>query len=102
MVKLVYNYYKDTHQVNIPFSLLIGAIGGLVEKDFWQAFLATFSFSLLTGGLLLSLYLHQLRYKEQYYFYYNRGLSKIHLAVACLVINAGIVVVAKLVKHSLA
>lgn len=100
MFKLLYHYYKDTHQVNIPFSLLMGVSGAFLGKSFWPAFVSTFSLSLLTGGLLLSLYFYQLQYKEQYYFYHNRGLSKIHLILACLIVDAGIVFAAKMASNA--
>ena len=100
MVKLLCHYYKVTHQVNIPFSLLIGLTGAFVGKSFWKAFVSTFSLSLLTGGLLLSLYVYHLQYKEHYYFYFNRGLSRSHLILACFVVDVCIVIIAKFASNS--
>jgi hypothetical protein len=95
MIKLLLNYYKDTHLINIPFSLLLGFISAFTGENFWSTFVFTFSLSLLTGGLFLSVYFYHLRYKEQYYFYYNRGLTNLHLILACFLINVVIVMFAK-------
>lgn len=91
MLKLLWLYYKDLVRFNLSFSIIAGFIGMFVS-----GFLNAFCFSFLTGGFLLSVYFYNLRYPSQYYFYYNRGFTKIHLWGGCYIINICIVLILKL------
>lgn len=83
---MVFNYYKDIHAFNIPFSILSGILGIVVMEGDPSKFFLYFFLALLTGGFVLSLYYYQLRYASQYYFYHNRGFSKRKL----ILISSGI------------
>lgn len=91
MLKLLWLYYKDLIRFNIPFSIIVGLVGMFVS-----GFLNAFCFSFLTGGFLLSIYFYNLRYSSQYYFYYNKGLTKIHLWSGCCMINVVVVFILNL------
>jgi hypothetical protein len=78
-MRMLFNYYKDIHVFNIPFSLLMSMIGILILGGGINRFFLYFFLTLLTGGFALSLYYYQSRYASQYYFYYNRGFSKLKL-----------------------
>lgn len=75
-MKALFHYYKEIQYFNIPFSLFLGLFGMFVYEDMLQGFIATFFLSLFTGGYFLSLFFYELMYKDQYYFYYNKGYSK--------------------------
>ena len=86
MIKLLWLYYKDLIRFNIPFSAMTGFIG-----MFASGFFDAFCFSFLSGGFLLSVYYYNLRYSSQYYFYHNKGLTKIHLWGGSFMINSSVV-----------
>ena len=68
-MRIVFNYYRILLSANIPFSFVFGYIYGVA------AFLMCFC----TFGLLLSAFFFELYYKQRYYFYYNKGFSKLKL-----------------------
>ena len=76
-MRIAFNYYRTIQQVNIPFSFVFGFLYGI------DAFLICFC----TLGLLLSAFYFELYYKQQYYFYYNRGFSKVKLIVLSFLAN---------------
>ncbi len=82
MLKLLWLYCKDLIWFNVPFSLMAGLVG-----MFGNGFFNAFCFSFLTGGFLLSIYFYNIRHSSKYYFYYNKGLTKIHLWIGCFMIN---------------
>ena len=41
----------------------------------------------MTGGSLISIFYKEISRKNEYYFYYNRGISKIKLIVVSLILN---------------
>jgi|SRR5690554_4631001 len=84
--KAVLLYYRDPCMINIPFSLLMGVLAG-------REFLTGFGISLSTGGMLLAVYFYETNYKENYYFYFNKGLSKPKLWAACSLLNILIMLV---------
>lgn len=85
-VRIVLNYYKDIQVVNIPISLAAGLVGS-VEGMFLKSFVISF----LTAGFLAGVYFFNSTKKAQYYFYYNKGLSKTKLILYTYLINVLIV-----------
>jgi len=73
------HYFRSTQRFNILFSVVTGVFAYVGAERSILAFLNTFWCSLFTGGFLLSLFFYELRYKRQYYFYYNKGYSKLRL-----------------------
>ncbi|RAI94936.1 hypothetical protein [Algoriphagus yeomjeoni] len=88
-MRSLFLYYKQINSFNIPFSLSI-ALLVLSERGSFSVF---FFLPLLTVGFLLSLYLYQVRYANQYFFYYNLGLDKLKLIGFTFGINASIALV---------
>ncbi|QHT66106.1 hypothetical protein GXP67_05195 [Rhodocytophaga rosea] len=86
-MRMFIHYYKDIHVFNFPFSGLISLIGILLWGGDINRFFLYFFLTLLTGGFALSLYYYQSRYASQYYFYYNRGFSKLKLILISVAIN---------------
>ena len=65
---MILKYYVDVTKFNLFFSIIVGIIypfGGFVIFG--------------TIGNLIGIFCYEIFLKEQYYFYYNRGLSKIRL-----------------------
>jgi hypothetical protein len=65
-MRIVFNYYKTIQTINAPFSFIFGFLLGI------NAFLICFC----TFGLFLSVFYFELFYKQQYYFYFNKGFSR--------------------------
>ncbi len=76
-------YYKKSQTLNIVFSLLTAAVVGGIGYNY----LLSFWISTMTGGYLLSVYLYELRYKQQYYFYFNKGFSRRELLLCTYILN---------------
>jgi hypothetical protein len=81
-MKMLLNYYKDIQLINLPLSLVAGLLAS-IEDSFLRVFIITF----LSGGFLISIYFFEQRCAEQYFFYYNKGLSKTRLLLSTYVIN---------------
>ena len=90
-------YYQELHVINVPFSILLGFLGFQISGGF----LVSFGLSLLTGGFLLSLYFYEKRYKTNYYFYFNKGLSRLNLILSAYSINVLLLLILLLVKNFL-
>jgi len=91
-LRLHFLYYRNLMSFNLPFSLLIALSSLAFSQNKLIGFINGFSFSLLTGSFILSLYFYEQRYKNQYYFYHNMGISKIGLIVGHFMLNAALVV----------
>ncbi len=78
MYRAVYKYYYDVTRFNLAFSILIGALRGVLSGVIMLG----------TLGMVIGLLCYQYFQKDQYYFYYNLGLSKPKLITITWVINA--------------
>lgn len=97
-LKLLFHYYRSIHSFNLPFSLLTGVLTLAVSQHKVAGMINGFSLCLVTGGFALALYLYEQRYSQQYYFYHNLGLSRLHLAAGALSINLLLVFLLFLLK----
>ena len=97
-LKLLLHYYKSLLRFNLPFSLLASLTGFMFPNQVLPGMLNGFSLSLLTGGFILALYLFEQRYSNQYYFYYNKSLSKIYLITAAYSMNVLLVLLLFVLK----
>ena len=74
---MIFRYYFDVTKYNLFFSIIVGLIspfGGFM----------TFG----TIGNLVGIFCYNMFHKEQYYFYYNRGLNKKRLYSTLFKINS--------------
>ncbi len=65
-------------------NLVISLLFSLVDINL---FFMTLGLSIITIGFLFSIYYNELTHKNEYYFYYNRGISKVKLIVFAEFIN---------------
>ena len=100
-MKMLFHYYRSIHSFNIPFSLLAGLLG-LMGHDKLGGFLKAFMLSLFTGGFALSVFFFGLAYENRYYFYYNKGFSKVQLIGGAYLLNVAAVAVYWLIKFLVA
>ena len=105
-LKLLYAFYKSTLTINLSASFLLTiltlavsisenwgtGLGGLLV-NFVQSFLLVF----LTAGFLISIIYKELTYKEEYYFYYNRGVGRVKLFLFCVALNLLFYILARLI-----
>jgi hypothetical protein len=78
MTQAVLKYYYDLTKYNVVFSLLIGFVTH-------HAFVGILTFG--TFGILVGLMCFKRFQNNQYYFYYNLGISKVKLISITCVIN---------------
>ena len=81
MIKLIFHFYKDQILLNALASICLGFLTYPVFKEYG------FPISFMSGGFILSIGYYEIAKQKQYYFYYNRGLSKIHLYLSSLLMN---------------
>lgn len=98
-MKLLLHYHKSLSSFNIPFSLFAGGFGYAMNGNTFSGYMTGFLLSLLSGGFLLSVFFYELRYASRYYFYYNKGYSKIQLAGFSYLLNVGLWGVYQVVKY---
>jgi len=79
MLRLYLAFYKSTVILNLCVSLAIAFITG--------QFFVFFAISFATFGLLAVFLFQEIVRPLEYYFYYNRGISKIKLIIFCLLVN---------------
>lgn len=65
---MIFKYYIDVTKFNFLFSIVVGVI---------SPFGGFMSFG--TVGNLIGILCYNMFYKEQYYFYFNRGINKFRL-----------------------
>jgi hypothetical protein len=82
MIQARLKYYYDLTLYNLGFSILIGLIIGE------NAGIISFG----TFGMLVGLMMYRYFQSNQYYFYYNLGLSKKALITTTWIINSTIAV----------
>lgn len=80
MIRLLFTFYRSTLSLNWGFSL---ACAILVFVQFPKVL----PISLMTAGSLLSFYYKNLSRKGDYFFYYNRGISKTQLFFFTILMN---------------
>jgi len=89
MVKLTlyWEYFKSTLVLNLSSSVLLAFIvyGALLNpSDTPPQFHVVYIHCCMFGGPLLCLFYKELSRNNEYYFYYNRGISKLSLFISTL------------------
>ena len=85
MTRLLLPYNKTILKLNIIFSLVLTFLSSLLflskKSSHSPIFLiiAFYAFWIISGGFFLSAYYFEITRKNEYYFYYNLGISKIKL-----------------------
>lgn len=78
---MIFKYYIDVTKFNLCFSIIVGMI---------SPFAGFMTFG--TIGNLIGILCYNMFYKEQYYFYYNRGINKRRLYSALFMVNSPIAI----------
>jgi hypothetical protein len=96
-LKLLLLFYKSTLLFNIACGVILGAIN-------FQLFFVAFGFGFLSAGTVISLLYKEISKQHEYYFYYNKGISKQTLILTCaianLVIGILLIIIGSYAKHS--
>ncbi len=79
-LKICLVFYKVLLLINLGFSTAISVI-------IFPIFLQIFPLAFLTGGIVIGILYIELSKNNQYYFFYNLGLSKKSLISFSVVIN---------------
>lgn len=80
MVRLLFTFYRSTLALNWGFSLACSIVVFIQLPK-------VLPISLMTSGSLLSFYYKSLSRKGDYFFFYNRGISKTQLLTFTLMMN---------------
>jgi len=79
-LKLLLVFYKSTLLFSIACGVMLGAIN-------FNDFFAAFGFSFLSAGTVISLLYKEMSKQHEYYFYYNKGISKQTIILTCILTN---------------
>jgi len=79
-LKLYWAFFKSTFTISFVFSFILALI-------IYPLFFNVFPIALMTGGPIISLFYKELFRRNEYYFFYNRGISKINLLATSLVFH---------------
>ncbi len=82
-LRLLVVFYKSTLTLSIGISALMAAFSVFNIAGM----LLLFGFCFLSGGTVVTLLYKELSKKHEYYFYYNKGISKWALAFTCITGN---------------
>jgi hypothetical protein len=78
-LRLFGNFYKRLLVVNVLISLILALLS--------SNFLLTLGLSFMSAGFLMSLLYQEQTHKTEYYFYYNKGISKLRLILVSGLLN---------------
>jgi hypothetical protein len=89
-VKLFWEFYKSTLSMNLFSSvfllfILFGAMQMVMKTS--TPLILVYIHCCMFGGPFISFFYKELSRKKEYYFYYNRGITKVNLLVTTLLIN---------------
>ena len=82
--RMFFAFYTSTVIICYAVSCTVALVALFLVR---APFFVTFSISIATVGLFMSLLYKEISHPEQYYFYYNRGISKMRLYAFCGIIN---------------
>ncbi|QQS52641.1 MAG: hypothetical protein IPM71_07880 [Bacteroidota bacterium] len=69
-------------------ALILSSLVGFIEFSIITEFpFKTFGYSYMIFGLLFHYFIYEIRNYNEYYFYYNLGLSRLSLWISSLVLN---------------
>ncbi len=77
MGNVILKYYYDVTRYNLAFSILIGLLRGVVPGVV----------SIGTFGMIVGLICFRYYQKNQYYFYYNLGFTRLRLIATTWALN---------------
>ena len=80
---LYWAFYKSTITLNISVSFAIAVTCMIFGGNFFVVFAGSF----MSVGALVAFLYKEIFSPFEYYFYYNRGISKIKLIIFCLLFN---------------
>ena len=92
-----FRYFLDLAKYNILFSSLGGWFGVSIGRPFTAFFLLSF----VSAGFLASIGMYAYFQNDEYYFYHNKGLSKLALNISAAIANASLSAVSLLVFRAL-
>ncbi|NDV58604.1 hypothetical protein [Bacteroides sp. 519] len=87
-LKLYAIFYRSTLKINLPISVLAGFIITTGRPSFGiLSFLTDTLIMHCTIAMIIDLLYKELSRKEEYYFYYNAGISKWHIILSAFFIS---------------
>lgn len=95
-LRLFWNFYKRLVANNLLASVLLAIVYSatiLLDEEPSKVlgiFIRIFCFSFMSAGFLMSLLYQELSHKTEYYFYYNKGISRFNLVSASALLNVPI------------
>lgn len=93
MIGFIFQFYKELLSINVTISICLAV---LTHDGFG---IYGFPFSFMSAGYLLSLAYFEVTKSNQYYFYFNKSLSRLYLFLSACFINAVLGLVMTLILY---
>jgi len=92
-IKLFWEFHKSTMMINWSISIAFSVV-------MFPLFFTLLPIFIMTGGPIISLFYKEISKKNEYYYYYNRNISKISLIAVSMILNlfTGIILI-KIISH---
>lgn len=93
MTRIFLPYNRSILKISIIFSIVLTIsslvlFNGVFKSDnIINSLTYSYIFWLMTGGFLISVFYFELTRKNEYYFYYNLGISKIKLLLSAYLLH---------------
>lgn len=84
VLKAILLFYQ---KLVIPSLIVSGLLGLVAYGVSGQLSLKTIGFSYIITSLLFHYFIYEVMYSDEYYFYYNLGLSRLNLWIITLVLS---------------
>ena len=85
ILTIYWTFYKSTLTVNLVVSLTLFLVS--LGISVISVCIIVFAISLVSCGLFFAFLYKEVACPDEYYFYYNWGISKIKLIIFCLLVN---------------
>ncbi|GHU71635.1 hypothetical protein FACS189450_08000 [Spirochaetia bacterium] len=87
VIKLYFQFFKSTIVLNWSLSIALAVLGYIISGE--NTVIYSFALFLMSVGFIFSILIKESTFsnKDEYYFYYNFGITKIKLFITCELLN---------------
>jgi len=90
-------FFKSTLPISLVLGMATGGYRGIMSESYTMVLFINQCLLAIPFGLILDLLYKELAQKEQYYFYYNQGISKVELWIVSFFFSFSFYLLFKLV-----
>ena len=88
MIEPLFAFQKKLIFPTLSLAISVGAVGSFIV--FSLPFIQSFGAGYIVAGPLMHYFTYELGRQNEYYFYFNLGLGKLHLYLSTIVLNTSL------------